>query len=247
MQTISTNFITQKEHSQYHAVDIGPSPDIDYYAPEDGVITGVGESGTCGFRLGVKGATGDHGFCHNEEIYVKVGDRVKRGQKLAKMGYTGYTIPSGPQGRHVHWVILKDGNYVYPPSLVNETFKKLGDDMVQPTEQQVYEAFRRYAGKEPDNPAQVRSYMAQDIRALYSDILEYEVLPKAAEAEQAFSNFSDKPINTPPNTDQTAYYTNRPAKFLYRDLATDLKKRLDASGSPSQYEQISESLYRKKT
>lgn len=130
MQTISQNPITQTQHGAYNAVDIGPSPDPYYYAPEDGTITGVGDSGTCGYRLGMDGSTGAHGFCHNSEIYVKVGDKVKRGQKLAKMGYTGYTQPDDvPAGTHVHWVINRNGVYVYPPSLVNETFKKGANDM----------------------------------------------------------------------------------------------------------------------
>lgn len=148
MQTISENKITQGEHGQFHAVDIGPSPDIFYYAPEDGTITGVGDSGTCGFRLGMNGATGAHGFCHNEEIYVTVGQKVRRGQKLAKMGYTGYTIPAGPQGRHVHWVILRNGVYVYPPNLVDEPFKK-GEAEMPITQTQLDKLIKMSLNREP--------------------------------------------------------------------------------------------------
>lgn len=131
MQTISQNPITQGKHGQYNAVDISPSPDPDYYAPEDGTITSWGDSGTCGLRLELLGATGRHGFCHNEKTYVSVGQTVKRGQKLARMGYTGYTQPDNvPAGTHVHWVILRNGVYVYPPSLVNQGFIKLGGDVI---------------------------------------------------------------------------------------------------------------------
>lgn len=127
MQTISQNAITQGQHGQYNAVDIGPYPDPYYYAPENGTITSFGDSGTCGLRLVLEGPTGRHGFCHNESALVKVGDVVKRGQKLAKMGYTGYTQPDDvPQGTHVHWVIYRNGVYVYPPTLINEPFIKLG-------------------------------------------------------------------------------------------------------------------------
>lgn len=129
MQAISENPITQGKHGLYNAVDISPSPDIYYYAPEDGTITAWGDSGTCGLRLELTGASGRHGFCHNELTLVSVGAKVKRGQKLAKMGYTGYTIPSGVRGRHVHWVIQQNGVYVYPPSLVNQSFIKEGADM----------------------------------------------------------------------------------------------------------------------
>lgn len=128
MQTISQNAITQGIHGAFNAVDISPSPDPFYYAPEDGTITAWGESGTCGLRLELTGATGRHGFCHNEYALVKVGDHVVRGQKLAKMGYTGLTVPDDvPAGTHVHWVIQHNGAYVYPPSLVNQSFIKQGD------------------------------------------------------------------------------------------------------------------------
>lgn len=125
MQTISQNAITQRKHGSYNAVDIGPYPDPYYYAPEDGTVTNWGESGTCGLRLVMDGPSGRHAFCHNESSLVKIGDRVKRGQRLAKMGYTGLTDPDDvPAGTHVHWVILRNGVYVYPPSLITESFIK---------------------------------------------------------------------------------------------------------------------------
>lgn len=129
MQLISTNLITQGQHGSYNAVDIGPRPDPYYYAPENGTVTLVDDvdNDTCGKRLKVKGATGEHGFCHNATIYVKLGQKVKRGQKLAKMGYTGYTVPDNiPAGTHVHWILNINGVWVYPPSRVNQSFIKLG-------------------------------------------------------------------------------------------------------------------------
>lgn len=134
MQLISTNGITQGMHGTYNAVDIGPSPDPYYYAPEDGIVTladsAPGDS-TCGTRLKVKGATGEHGFCHNDIIYVKLGQAVKRGQKLAKMGYTGLTDPDNvPAGTHVHWILNINGVWVYPPTKVNQSFIKLGEVIV---------------------------------------------------------------------------------------------------------------------
>lgn len=129
MQLISANAVTQGEHSEYHAVDIGPSPDPYYYAPEDSTVTAVDNSGTCGLRLELTGASGRHGLCHNETVLVSVGQKVKRGQRLAKMGYTGYTIPAGPPGTHVHWVIQQNGVYIFPLNLVNELFIKEGGNV----------------------------------------------------------------------------------------------------------------------
>lgn len=128
MQAITKNRITQAKHGQYNAVDYSWSPDPDFYAPEDGKVTLIDVSGDCGNRLWLDGNTGRHGFCHIEKYYVKVGQVVKRGQKLAKMGYTGLTIPKGPDGRHVHQVLFRSGKYVYPPDYINEGFIKLGEE-----------------------------------------------------------------------------------------------------------------------
>jgi len=130
MQTITLNPKTQGKHGIYNAVDFSPNPDPIYYAPEDGTITFWGENGTMGLALKMQGITGLHGFGHNERSLVKVGDKVKRGQPLAKMGYTGLTDPDDvPAGTHVHWVINRNGVYVYPPDLINETFIKQGGNV----------------------------------------------------------------------------------------------------------------------
>lgn len=114
----------------------------------------------------------------------------------------------------------------------NEKTKE--QDIVKPTEADVYYAFRRYANKEPDNPAQVQFYMARDIRDLYFDLLNFEVVPKPPEIEEAFKEFQPwLPINTPPYTDQTAYYNSHAGDLLYRDLAVGLKKKLDAVQPPT--------------
>lgn len=130
MQLPTLNPITQTQHGAYNAVDFGAWPDPFYYAPEDGIISDINPAnGDCGYSFRLTGKTGVHGFCHNETVFVKKGDRVVRGQKLAKMGYTGKTIPPGPNGRHLHWIINQNGRWVYAPSLVNESFIKEGDDM----------------------------------------------------------------------------------------------------------------------
>lgn len=130
MQAISLNPITQGKHGPYNAVDYDNSPDPDSYAPEDGVVTLVDSSDndSCGKRLKLKGNTGEHGFCHIERFYVTQGQSVKRGQRLFKMGYTGYTEPPGEEGAHAHQVLEIDGVWVYPPSKINQTFIKLEEE-----------------------------------------------------------------------------------------------------------------------
>jgi septal ring factor EnvC (AmiA/AmiB activator) len=124
MQAPTTNRVTQARHGTYNAVDYSARPDPTIYAPEDGKITAYGPSGRCGNRLELTAGPNRHGFCHLEKPLVRVGQKVKRGQSIGIMGYTGYTRPAGPAGSHLHHVINRNGVYVYPPSLVTQVAKK---------------------------------------------------------------------------------------------------------------------------
>lgn len=127
MRAPTGNRITQKQHLASKAVDHSASPDPYVYAPEDGVIDSYAYRGlgtnSAGNVLRLRGATGLHSLCHLERSYVNVGQAVKKGDRLAKMGYTGYTIPSGPAGTHLHYYIQRpNGSYTYPPTLYSEPF-----------------------------------------------------------------------------------------------------------------------------
>lgn len=124
MRAPSTNRISQTQHLVSKAVDYSAKPDPNVYAPESGRIDSYMQRGTgksdAGMVLRLKGKTGMHSFCHLEKAYVKPGDTVKEGQKIAKMGYTGYTIPEGPGGAHLHYYVLTPNGYVYPPKLYDK-------------------------------------------------------------------------------------------------------------------------------
>lgn len=135
MRPPTANPITQKEHSIYKAVDYSGRPDLTIYAPEDGEIVFYELNGTAGLQIRMQGANGRHGFAHTSPLarVVKVGDKVKKGDPIGIMGYTGLTVPAGPLGTHLHWTLLSpDGTYVYPPSKVTEPFG--GEDDMYPTE-----------------------------------------------------------------------------------------------------------------
>src|SRR5271168_3189313 len=54
-------------------------------------------------------------YCHNEQLLVKQGDMVRKGQDLALMGSTGRST-----GPHLHFEVLKNGVQVDPLRFVGE-------------------------------------------------------------------------------------------------------------------------------
>ena len=131
MQAPTLNRITQAQHGASKAVDHSAKDDPYIYAPENGTIDSYQQRGSdkndAGNCLRMTGSKGLHQFAHLERSYVKKGDKVVRGQKIAKMGYTGYTIPSGPAGAHLHYWILTPNGYIYPPKLYKDKFRKESD------------------------------------------------------------------------------------------------------------------------
>lgn len=119
---------------------------------------------------------------------------------------------SNPHTKHVHISTNQT------PSKYDNTANWLtkGEDMIAPTEQEVYEAFRKYAGIEPANPEQIKYYLARDKRDLYADLLNFEVVPNEADVRKSFSDFTE----LSPTKDQIAYYTNKPFRTLLTDLLT---------------------------
>lgn len=176
MQAPTLNDITQKQHLTSKAVDHSDDPDPIIYAPEDGTIDSYQQRGSgkgdAGNALRLRGKTGLHQFGHLEESYVAVGQKVTRGQKLAKMGYTGYTQPDNvPAGAHVHYWVLTNSGYVYPPTLYKEKFIK-GDAPMKPTKSEVGNAFNYLGVRDEDvSKEDYNYYMKRRENVLYNNVL----------------------------------------------------------------------------
>jgi murein DD-endopeptidase MepM/ murein hydrolase activator NlpD len=88
-------------------------------AVADGVVTWSGDRYGYGAMVEINHGNGySTRYAHNSEILVAVGDEVKKGQPVARMGETGRAT-----GPNLHFEVLKDGRRVNPVNFIQETSK----------------------------------------------------------------------------------------------------------------------------
>lgn len=109
-------FYTQYYHPGHYAVDIQTRGGGPIFASEAGTVIRAETSGWNGGYGNVVEV--DHGnglvtlYAHNKEVYVKVGDKVERGQQIAWMGNTGLVY--GATGIHTHFEVRVNGDKKNP-------------------------------------------------------------------------------------------------------------------------------------
>jgi murein DD-endopeptidase MepM/ murein hydrolase activator NlpD len=93
-------------HKQFHSgIDIAGTPGTPILAPARGTVVFAGDDGPLGHSLTI-----DHGYGvrtvygHNKELFVKRGEQVERGQKIASLGNTGRST-----GPHLHYTVEVGG------------------------------------------------------------------------------------------------------------------------------------------
>jgi len=102
---------TQGYHRGHYAVDIADRSMPPVWAADDGVVVKA-SSGTWGGGYG-NHVIIDHGnglktlYAHFDYLTVKVGDHVKQGQVIGRMGRTGRVY--GVTGIHLHFEVRKNG------------------------------------------------------------------------------------------------------------------------------------------
>jgi len=100
----------------HEGIDIAAGIGTPIYASGDGVVTFAGYKHGMGKTVII-----DHGFGissiygHGSQIYVKAGDRVRRGTSIAAVGRTGRST-----GPHLHYQIEVDGIPVDPTRYIME-------------------------------------------------------------------------------------------------------------------------------
>ena len=107
---ISSNY-GMRRGSMHKGVDFAARTGTRISAADGGTVTWAGwKSGGWGYLVVINHGNGLETFyAHNSKVLVRVGQKVAKGEQIAKMGSTGNS--SGP---HVHFEIHKNGRYVNP-------------------------------------------------------------------------------------------------------------------------------------
>lgn len=98
-------------------IDIGAPMRANFVAASDGVVVKAGYNIAYGNMVII-----DHGggistlYAHGDEILVTVGQTVKRGEIILKVGSTGYST-----GPHAHFEVRVNGEYVQPLNFLKKS------------------------------------------------------------------------------------------------------------------------------
>ena len=107
---ISSNY-GMRRGSMHKGVDFAAASGTRISAADGGTVTWAGwKRGGWGYLVVINHGNGlETYYAHNSKVLVSVGQKVSKGQQIAKMGSTGNS--SGP---HCHFEIHKNGRYVNP-------------------------------------------------------------------------------------------------------------------------------------
>ena len=95
---------------RHTGIDIANRSGTKVVASADGIVIYSGRNGSLGKSVRVKHGYGlKTTYGHLSKIFVKKGEKVKRGQKIAEMGSTGRST-----GPHLHYDVTHNGAHVNP-------------------------------------------------------------------------------------------------------------------------------------
>lgn len=106
---------TEGASSNHKGIDIGASSGSDIVAAADGTVTISTYSYSAGNYIMINHGGGvSTVYMHCSKLLVSVGETVKKGQVIAKVGSTGYST-----GPHLHFGVRVNGAYVIPSQYVS--------------------------------------------------------------------------------------------------------------------------------
>lgn len=106
---------TEGASSNHKGIDIGATSGSDIVAAADGTVTISTYSYSAGNYIMINHGGGvSTVYMHCSKLLVSVGETVKKGQVIAKVGSTGYST-----GPHLHFGVRVNGAYVNPSQYVS--------------------------------------------------------------------------------------------------------------------------------
>lgn len=106
---------TEGASSNHKGIDIGASSGSDIVAAADGTVTISTYSYSAGNYIMINHGGGvSTVYMHCSKLLVSVGETVKKGQVIAKVGSTGYST-----GPHLHFGVRVNGAYANPSQYVS--------------------------------------------------------------------------------------------------------------------------------
>lgn len=104
------NPVTGEENKLHAGVDIGVSEGTDVLAAKDGTVVTAGWNNSYGYYVTINHGGGTATlYAHNSSLLVETGDKVSKGDPIAKSGSTGNST-----GPHIHFEIIVNGETVDP-------------------------------------------------------------------------------------------------------------------------------------
>lgn len=101
--------------TSHHGIDFAAGMGADVIAVASGVVSSARRRSGYGNVVEINHGNGYiTRYAHNQEILVSVGERVEKGQTIAKMGSTGRST-----GPHVHFEVERNGRIVNPTSYIH--------------------------------------------------------------------------------------------------------------------------------
>lgn len=105
--------------ANHTGIDFAGKSGADVVAVADGVVTWSSKRYGYGLMVEINHGNGyATRYAHNSENLVAVGDEVKKGQVVAKMGETGRAT-----GPNLHFEVLRDGRRMNPVNFIRATSK----------------------------------------------------------------------------------------------------------------------------
>ena len=208
--TSTGNFYSMRGKRQHKGQDIGVDPNSPVVSSRDGTVIDAYPNGygDVGGAVIIKYSNGQQGLYGHTIPSVKVGEKVKAGQKIAKVVDDGGNT-------HLHYM-RKDtkGNYIDPYPLLKSS--KSGVSQVQPKKEenkkdlQKQSQFTKDDADQSQKETQVSPQQQQATQATQAPTPQSQVAasPQMMQVPQMSSMVAAAPMNLPVSPQNIQYYTS---------------------------------------